>query len=94
MEKINVLKMQFVGHSDTLETIGQKSFDVVTPNDGFVKENFSEKISSQKNNLSPKNGDILKKKSIFSKTPFWQKGKIDPGFEKNFMDYLGKKIVY
>lgn len=94
MEKIKVLKMQFIGHSDTLETIGQKSFEVLTPNDGTAKENFSEKICSQKTNVSPKNADILKKKSIFSKTPFWQKGKIAPGFEKNFMDYLGKKIVY
>ena len=94
MEKIKMLKMQFVGHSDTLETIGQKSFEVVTPNDGIVKENFSEKISSQKNNISLRDGDILKKKSIFSKTPFWHKGKIAPDFEKNFMDYLGKKIVY
>ena len=86
--------MQFMRHNEILETIGQKSFDVVTPCESAgLKENsnFSEGIHPKASN-SPTNNISLKKKSIFIKSDHIEKHLTD--FEKYFEENKGNKLIY
>ena len=86
--------MQFVRHTEMLETIGQKSFDVVTPCESAgLKENldFSEGIHPKTNN-SPTNNISLKKKSIFIKSDHIEKHLAN--FDKYFEENKGNKLIY
>lgn len=86
--------MQFVRHNEILETIGQKSFDVLTPCESAeLKPNldFSEGIHPKANH-SPTNNVSLKKKSIFIKSDHIEKHLAN--FEKYFEENKGNKLIY
>ena len=81
-------------HTEMLETIGQKYFDVVTPCESAgLKENldFSEGIHPKTNN-SPTNNISLKKKSIFIKSDHIEKHLAN--FDKYFEENKGNKLIY
>lgn len=78
-----------------LETIGQKSFDVVTPCvSAGLKENldFNEGIQPKANHSPTNNNISLKKKSIFIKSDHIEKHLAD--FEKYFEETKGNKLIY
>ena len=84
------MKMQFMGHSDSLQAINEKSFDVVTPVHKDALGNEIEKLS-----FSPPNANLepWKKISIFAKNSSWVHNKPISFLEKNFNDSKGKKII-
>ena len=83
--------MQFMGHSDILQTVNEKSFDVVTPVHKDALGNEIEKLR-----FSPPNANLepLKKISIFVKNSLWEHNKPIALLEKNFTDSKGKKIIF
>ena len=95
-ERLKIMRIQFSKHSEILDTINQKAFDVTTPcrNEGGVQENanFTDGLYSQRGPASPKDLASLKKKSIFAKKLFHE-GKALAMYEKNFLENKGNKII-